>query len=276
MIQPRLPPELYRLIIEYIDGPSALRAVLLISRDWYHEVERCLYGRISTVLPPGCCKTTKQADRKRIQYEEMLLRVSQSPRLGLLLVHLNLHGVDKTFGDRPFFLRSWTGFIPALSLTCLNLRSLELPSRHPQPFLPPTTALFKLRIFKFDRSRPYAIGKIANFRADVERFLESQPMIQELALPPWICLLSLNPGTLLNLRVLSACTSNCAILLPGRRVEEVVMTHGLMLSTFNVFDPIPSLKNVILFSFMLERLQLFSRSFIYFEHLDIGLVCLFS
>ena len=271
---PFIPLQLYRSITKHAEQPT-LCTLLLVSRDWHREAERCLYETIIiSPLDPGPWQF-KPRHELATGRKAMLLALSQSPHLMLHVVNLDLSGLyyqDTSIFPRP----QWTGFMPAISQGCPNLKCLYLPSQFSRPFVPPTNARFQLRTFGFKsylRLNGQSIDH-GDFRG-VGPFLESQPEIDTLIIPEYIILEPLQPGSLPNLRSISAPVQACSWLLPSRPVEEVQLSVPVIRESifdFEGFGQLPHVKRLSLPS-PFATLFWFADCFGQLESLKLTLVC---
>ena len=220
---PKLPPELYRLIIEEVEDRAALSTLLLTSRALHREAERRVYRNITAFPdqnPILDCVSTKDKELLR----EMLFRVVQSPRLGSYLVYLNLHKMSSR--DRSFD-SEWQDYMPAVARICYNPKPSHMPLFPVPSFVPPVNACFRLHKFIFDCNCLWSTGPGGDNEvfSGIGPFLESQPDIVQLALPSWFHMKPLTSQCLPNLRILLGPIHICLWLLAKRKVEELELIN---------------------------------------------------
>ena len=277
----RIPSELYRLILEKLDSsPTALHTLLFVSRNLSREAERLLYRRIEVgdwaingrTSSPMSLPKKKREQRIKSQ-EAMLLGLARGNRFSAYLLHLNLAWLGNHCYINDYNVAQWTHLMPGLAMNCPNLKSLELPRRHYDAFLPTPNTCFRLQHFKFHYPDPKTAD---TFRTNLRHFLKSQPEIRRLVVScRWFNLPKLPPSALPDLHSVTCVPADCLWLIPGRPVEELVLTaaldDGKLL--FDGFGLLPHLKRLtISCALSFDKLFWFEKSFVQLKYLFVRMV----
>ncbi|KAF7424863.1 hypothetical protein PC9H_010174 [Pleurotus ostreatus] len=217
MESPPLPPELFQMILELVDGKEALFPLLLVSRAFKALAEPLLYRDLVA--------TTH--DLRRLQ--GFYLRITgESDRLSSyvqsLTTSITVNSVS--LGNRK------TAALDTILARLRNLKRLNL-LYHWEPFvafpsLAPTTYPFSLTHFA-----------CSNNVQDVEafaHFLEAQPSLEYLSLSSVDSAISLAPSALPRLRVLQAPLVFAVSVMSGRKVSHLLLNTPVFDVTIKTDD----------------------------------------